>query len=100
MKTIADLGFEDFRKIGEDAAKKAVADLRQSGVLGTQVDDAAPLRGDVAEKGHVGIRHPLEIVGGVKTLRVFRKSRTKTASKRKVDAEGHPDRKTEVIFEK
>ncbi len=31
MKTVADLTFDDFRKIGKDAAEKAVADLRSAG---------------------------------------------------------------------
>lgn len=33
MKTVADLTFDDFRKIGKDAAEKAVADLRAAGHL-------------------------------------------------------------------
>lgn len=36
MKTIADLTFDDFRKIGKDAAEKAVADLRAAGHLASE----------------------------------------------------------------
>ncbi len=36
MKTVADLTFDDFRKIGKDAAEKAVADLRAAGHLASK----------------------------------------------------------------
>ncbi len=44
MKTVADLTFDDFRKIGKDAAEKAVADLRAAGHLApTKTEAARPL---------------------------------------------------------
>lgn len=41
MKTIADLTFDDLRRIGKDAAAQAVADLRSAGVLRDDLRPAA-----------------------------------------------------------
>lgn len=53
MKTVADLSFDDFRKIGKDAAEKAVADLRAAGHLAPEARETSK----VPTKQHVAKSH-------------------------------------------